>query len=50
MGKFSKIALGLNVVAIICVLVALIVDTLSYYEESGISGTWKATEYEVSGS
>ena len=50
MGKFAKIAAGLNVVAVICVIVALIVDTLSYYEESGIEGTFKATEYELSGS
>ena len=54
MGKFSKIALGLNVVAVLCVLVALIVDTLSTVDDSissvSYTGTYGATEGEIKAS
>ena len=47
MGKFAKIAAGLNVVAVICVLVALIVNILSYYDGNGVEATYGATEYSI---
>ena len=46
MGKFAKIAAALNVVAVICVLVALIVNVLSYYEGGSGEATFLLSYYE----
>ena len=47
MGKFSKIAMGLNVIAVVAVLVALIVNVLSYGEGT-VTVSILSFSYEVS--